>query len=314
MARVLGILAVLFLIVVVIVQSVVIIVLLIDGDVGGPSFLGNDAVAVVRIDDVIMDSKTFTDRMDKYKDKDNVKAIVLRMETPGGAVAASQEIAAAVERLRLDHNKIVVTSIANIGASGGYYVATYCDKIVVNPGSLVGSIGVIMNHFQMEELAKKIGIKFSSITSGEMKDAGSISRKMTPAERAYLQGVIDDAYGQFRGAVLDTRWNEIAAAADLDAASDTVLIEAALDRVADGRILTGQQALKVGLADNLGDLQDAIDLAAELAGIEGEPDVIYHNPEDPWEEFSKTFGISRLFPSKAQAPVMLPSGLWYIYQ
>lgn len=311
MGRVLGILLAVFLVLVIIVQSVIIVFLILERSDGGALF-SDSTVAVVRIDDVIIDSKTFIDRVDTYADDESVKAIVLRMETPGGAVAASQEVASAVERLRSENGKIVVTSVANLGASGGYYIATYSDAIVVNPGSLVGSIGVILQHFEMKELADRLGLKFESIVSGRMKDAGTITRPLAPEEREYFQSLIDNAYGQFRDAVLRTRWKALAVSAGVDE-SDSEAIAAHLAKVADGRVLTGAQALDAGLADRLGDLTDAIDLAAKLAGIEGEPNVVYHNPKDPWEELGKVFGLSRLFPVAA-APAILPSGLWYIHR
>lgn len=307
----LGIILAVILFFVVIVESLVIIGLLLDRGTSG--FLSDDSIAVVRIDDVIIDAKVFLDRIDLYRDREDVKAIVLRMETPGGSVAASQELANAVRRLREEDGKIVVTSVANVGASGGYYAACRSDRIVVNPGSLVGSIGVLMEHVEFHELASKIGIDATAITSGKMKDAGSAMRPMKPEERAVFQELIDDVFEQFRGEVLESRWSAIAAAAKL-AADDTAGIEAALDKVADGRALTGAQAVRVGLADELGDLEDALHIASELAGIQGEPHVIYDKPEDPWEGFREIFGLQKMIPNSVAAPLMRPKGLWYLYR
>lgn len=279
-----------------------------------PVLGGGNNVAVIAVNDVIIDSKAILDRIEVYEDRDDVKAIILRMETPGGSVAASQEISRAVERLR-ENGKVVVTSVGNLGASGGYYIASAGDAIVVNPGSLVGSIGVIMEHFEIQELTAKLGIKIEAIASGDMKNAGTITRPMKPEERALIEALIADAYSQFRGAVLAGRWSALAHAAGV-AEDDTAAIENALDAVADGRVMTGQQALKAGLVDELGDLNDAIALAGKLAGIEGEPEVIVDKPKEPWAEFAEIFGIARAFARAERSPlsVMPPSGLWYIYR
>ncbi len=273
---------------------------------------GKESVVVIRIDDIIYDAKTFTDRIDLYKDREDVKAVVLRMETPGGTVAASQELTNAVMRLQ-DSGKIVVTSIGNLGASGGYYVASRSDLIVVNPGSLTGSIGVIMEHMEVSRLTERLGIRFDAITSGAMKDAGSVTRPMRPEERQMLKDLIDNAYAQFREEVFIGRREAIARAAGVDAA-DTEAVDAALDRVADGRIMTGSQAVDAGLADEIGDLEDAIDLAAERAGIKEEPNVIHDKPEDPWAEFREAFGMARDLASGEPARILKPAGLYYLYR
>lgn len=294
--------------VVIFVQVIVLAVLLASDE---PLFASASSVVVIDINDVIMDSKPVLDRIDLYQDRDDVKAIVLRMETPGGSVAASQELSSAVRRLR-DSGKTVVTSVGNLGASGGYYIASQCDAIVVNPGSLVGSIGVVMEHFEISELTAKLGIKMEAIASGDMKTAGSISRPMRPDERRMLEALIADAFSQFRTAVLEGRSSAIAASAGL-ATDDTDAIGRALDAVSDGRILTGAQAVRVGLADELGDLRDAIRVAGELAGIK-EPNVIYDKPEEPWEKLSDIFGMARAFTSRSPLSILPPSGLWYIYR
>lgn len=270
------------------------------------------SVVVIRVDDVIIEASKFTDRINLYKDDEDVKAFVLRFETPGGTVAASQELTNAIVRLR-ESGKQVVASIGNVGASGGYYAASQCDLIVTNPGSITGSIGVLMEHMEVDELTKRFGIKFSSITSGAMKDAGTIFRPMKSEERKVFEELIMDAYGQFRSTVLDGRRNAIAAAIGA-AADDTDAIEAALDKVADGRILTGAQAVEYGLADEIGDLQDAVDIASARAGIAGEPNVIYDNPKDAWSEFKKLFGIANKVLSTPPSAVLSNGGLWYLYR
>lgn len=271
-----------------------------------------NSVVVIRVADVILDSKEVLDRVKLYEDRDDVKAVIFRMETPGGSVAASQELANAVVRLR-DKGKIVVTSVANLGASGGYYVACQSNAIVVNPGSLVGSIGVIMEHFDIHELTDRIGIRSDAIASGAMKEAGTPFRPMRPEERALIKTVIDDAYDQFRGTVLKGRWSAIARAAGVEE-KDSAAIERALDAVADGRILTGSQAVDVGLADDLGDLVDATKIAGELAGIKGEPNVIIDEPKGPWDEVGKIFGLASKLATANPLAAVPPSGLWYLYR
>lgn len=271
-----------------------------------------ESIVVIRIDDVIVDAAAFTDRIDRYKDRDEVKAFVFRMETPGGTVAASQELANAFNRLRED-TKIVVVSVGNLGASGGYYAACGADLIVANPGSLVGSIGVLMEHMEIARLAEKLGVRFDAITSGRMKEAGTISRPMRPEERAMIQGVIDDAYAQFFATVLEARRDVIAARHQLEA-GDSDAIKAALRRVADGRILTGAQAYDAGLIDELGDLDTALDLAAELAGIVGEPDIIFDQPEIPWRNLREFLGFARNLSRRSPLTVLPASGLWYLYR
>lgn len=275
---------------------------------------GSDKVVVLRIEDVIYDSKPFLDRLKLYEDRDDVKAVVVRIESPGGTVAGSQEIADALNRVRDDKGKIVVASIGNVGASGGYMVACASDAIVVNRGSLVGSIGVIIEHFQIEELARKIGVAFDPVYAGKMKNAGSIARPMTAEERAQLQSIVDDVYDQFYEDVLDARWNALAEGAGVDE-NDTAAIKKALSAVADGRAITGSQALEIGLADRSGGLAEAIDLAGELAKIKGEPKVIHDNPENAWAEFEKLFGAAKdIVPGAALNRYLPHPGLWYLYQ
>lgn len=274
---------------------------------------GADGVVVIDVSGPIMDSKTITDRIDLYRDRDDVKAFVFRVETPGGTVGASQELSRALWRLRNEDSKLVVVSIANIGASGGYYMASQADVIVANPGSLVGSIGVIMEHMEVSELIDRLGVRFESITSGEMKDAGSITRPMKPEERALIQSIIDDAYEQFRGTVLEARSQAIASARGFED-TDVASIESALDAVADGRILTGAQALECGLVDELGDLEDALRIVDDRLPGDREPNVIWDNPESPWSAFGAPSSLTRLFESAGTAALRPPPGLWYIYR
>ncbi|MBI4778301.1 signal peptide peptidase SppA [Candidatus Desantisbacteria bacterium] len=216
-------------------------------------------------------------RLSAIKNDPSIKAVILRINSPGGTVAATQEIYNQIKELKKCNKKVVV-SIGDIGASGAYYVACPADKIVANAGSLIGSIGVIMHLPEASNLLEKIGVNLRVIKSGQHKDIGSIARPMSEEEREILQGVIDDAYGQFYRAVKNGRQN----------ISDNRLKE-----LADGRIFTGQQAKKAGLIDEIGDYQQTITITAQLAGIEGTPAIIEEDEPFQWlkgliEGFSST--------------------------
>jgi protease-4 len=198
------------------------------------------------------------------KDK-NVKAIVLRVNSPGGSAAASQEILEELKKAQKDGKKVVV-SMGDLAASGGYYIATHADKIYADPGTLTGSIGVYMGTLNAKKLAKKIGVQFEIIKSGPYKDIMSPWRDMTDEERDLIQAAVTDVYEQFIGEVAEGRGMTLEEVRPL----------------ADGRIYTGRQARKVGLVDELGGLQAAITSAADLAGIEGDP-VIIQDPGGLWE-------------------------------
>jgi len=235
-----------------------------------PSVLAGDNVAVVDVTGVLTSShsvsrgsssaRSVIEELEKHGEDGSVRAVVLRIDSPGGTVVAAQEVFAAVTRLREEKNKIVVASMADIGASGGYYIACAADRIYANPGTITGSIGVIMEFPNLKELFGKIGITSTTIKSGEFKDTGSALREMTEREREVLQELIDDVYDQFVAAVQERR----------------NMPQQAVRDIADGRIFTGRQAHTLGLVDELGDLTSAVAAAAELAGIEGEPSVIRH--------------------------------------
>lgn len=207
----------------------------------------------------------WTERLKSMADRKDVKAIIIEINSPGGSIGAVQELYSQVARVRREKKKPVVAFLGDVAASGGYYVAAACDKIVAHPGTLTGSVGVIFQTANMEGLLSKIGVKSEPIKSGKFKDIGSTMRAMTPEERALLQDLIDDAYGQFLSAVSQGRKME----------GETVR------PLADGRIFTGRQALANGLVDQLGDSQDALDLAAKLGGISGTPRVVRET--DPLE-------------------------------
>jgi protease-4 len=217
-----------------------------------------DRVALIRVEGVILDSHETITELKRFAENPYVKAIVLRIDSPGGGVVPSQEIFDAVQRVRNKNNKAVVASMGTVAASGGYYIAAATDRIIANPGTLTGSIGVIMETANVEGLLKKIGVEGIVVKSGKFKDVGSPLRKMTDEEQALLQSVMDDVHKQFIDAVAEGRAMEV----------DTV------QALADGRIFTGRQAKEAKLVDELGNLDDAIQLAADIAGIEGEPKVV----------------------------------------
>jgi len=221
------------------------------------AFARGDKIAVVDIKGVITSSRNIVEQIDNFTEDAGVKAIILRINSPGGGVGPSQEIHR--EILRAKEKKKIIASMESVGASGGYYVACASDLIVANPGTITGSIGVVMEFSNVEDLLKKIGLRSYVVKSGKHKDIGSPLREMTPGERSILQGVIDSVHGQFVRAVAEGRNME----------------EGKVRQLADGRIFSGEQAKELGLVDRLGSLQDAIEIAAEMVGIEGKPAVIY---------------------------------------
>ena len=196
-------------------------------------------------------------RIQDMSETKGVKAIILDINSPGGSVGAVQEIHSQIMRIRKAKKIPFVAVFGDVAASGGYYIASACDKVISHPGTLTGSIGVIFSFSNLESLFGKVGVKMETIKSGKFKDIGSFSRGMTPEERTLLQAVIDDAYGQFLAAVAEGRHMP----------ADKV------KPLADGRIYTGNQALQVNLVDQLGDSEDAVALAAKLGGITGKPRV-----------------------------------------
>jgi protease-4 len=216
-----------------------------------------DKIAIVEIRGMITQSQGIIEEIHQYTEDTGVKAIILRIDSPGGGVGPSQEIHREVVKARA--KKKVFASMGSVAASGGYYIACASDKIVANPGTITGSIGVLMEFTNLEELFKKIGVKGVVLKSGEHKDIGSPFREMTPEEKKIIQMVIDNVHQQFVQAVAEGRKMD----------RDRVA------QIADGRILTGEQAKQLGLVDDIGNLQDAIDLAAKEVAIEGKPNIIY---------------------------------------
>ncbi|HSB30754.1 MAG TPA: signal peptide peptidase SppA [Candidatus Sulfobium mesophilum] len=215
-----------------------------------------DKVALIRIEGPILDSKNAVDEIKEHAKDSSIKAIILRVDSPGGAVAPSQEIYSEVKKAAA--KKAVVVSMGAIAASGGYYISCPATRIIANAGTLTGSIGVIMEIPNIEGLLTKIGVKTEVIKSGKNKDIGSAFRAMKPEERELLQGVMDNVHEQFIRAVAEGRKLKI----------DDVR------EIADGRIFTGEQALAKGLVNELGTLEDATKIAAKLGGIKEEPEVV----------------------------------------
>jgi len=217
-----------------------------------------ERIAILEIQGVILDSQPYLDSLSKIKKDDGIKAIVLRIDSPGGAVGPSQEIYS--EILKLREKKPVIATLGSVGASGGYYIACAAQKILANPGTITGSIGVIAQFVSYEQLLKWAKLDVEVIKSGEFKDVGSPFKKMTETEKQYMQQLIDNVYSQFKLAVSKAR--------GIDSKE--------MDKIADGRIFTGEQAKNLKLIDELGTLSDAISLAGSLSGIKGEPNVSYY--------------------------------------
>ena len=213
-------------------------------------------IALIEINGVIADSRQIVRQFKKYGKNPAVAAIVLRVDSPGGGVSASQEIYNEIKRVKGKGKKVIV-SMGSVAASGGYYISAPADIIVANPGTITGSIGVIMEFPILKDLLSKLGIKFEVVKSQEHKDIGSPFREISPKERALLKDVINSVYEQFISVIV----------------TDRKIPEAKVRAISDGRILSGTQAKEFGLVDTLGSFEDAIRLAANLIGIKGEPTV-----------------------------------------
>jgi protease IV len=224
-------------------------------------------IGVVVLDGVISSelSEQTVRQLEKHRDDPAIKAIILRVDSPGGGVASSQEIYEEVKRLRAG-GKLVVASLGSVAASGGYYVACVTDRIFANAGTLTGSIGVIVQLANAEELLRKVGVEPTVITSGPFKDSGNPTRPLRPEERQVFQALVDDVYQQFVEAVSQGRQMSL---------EET-------RRLADGRIYTGRQAKELRLIDELGTFQDAITYTATAVGISGKPTLVQEEKERLW--------------------------------
>jgi protease-4 len=245
-----------------------------------------DAVGLITINGVIMSGRTgngffgtqtgaedVITRLRAAAKDPGIKAVVLRLNSPGGTASGAQEIGVEVDRLR-QAGKKVVASMGDVSASGAYWIASRADKIVANPGSLTGSIGVIMSTQDLRGLYEKIGIGTETFKSGPHKDMGSPARAVSPEERAIFQGMVDDIYEQFLTTVAEGRKMNVAT----------------LRQLADGRVFTGRHAKEAGLVDELGNYGEAISLAGQLTGLGSEPRVVELGPRGLWQEL---FGVSR---------------------
>jgi protease-4 len=223
---------------------------------GGPALFGA-RVAIVELEGVIVDVDDLVRDLKSHRENPGVKAVVMRINSPGGVVAPTQELHDAVLRLR-QAGKPVVASLGAVAASGGYYVAVACDQVFANPGTLTGSIGVIMQLANFEQLMKKVGVDYVVVKAGQFKDIGNVGRPMTPDERRVMQALLDDVHGQFIGAV----------------AAGRKLPREEVQRFADGRVFSGVQAKELKMVDTLGGLEEAILAAGKLAGLPSPPAVI----------------------------------------
>ncbi len=230
-------------------------VLVTFGGDDGAEFGFSDRIQIVDIEGELLDSRPILEQLKRYEDSSSVKAILLNVDSPGGGVAVSQELYTEIKRLREQKEKTIVAYLSSTGASGAYYAACAANRIIANPGAIVGSIGVIaqwVNYASLYEWAK---LKDIVLKTGEFKDTGSPTRDLTESERKYFQGLIDDMYVQFVEAVASGR--------KLDLREVRTL--------ADGRVFTGRDAKERKLIDDIGNFQDAVDLTAKLAGISGKP-------------------------------------------
>src|SRR5262249_24861394 len=225
---------------------------------------GGDRVGVVEVTGVIADSKTTLRELREFEEEPRIRAVVVRIDSPGGSVGPSQEILEAMQRLQ--KKKHVLAIMGSIAASGGFYIAMGGEKIFANPGTLTGSIGVISEFPNVTGLLKWAGVDMRTITAGKLKDAGSPFREMSSEERSYFQAMLDDVHGQFIAAVAESR----------------KLPEDQIRKVADGRVFTGRKAKDLKLVDELGGLPDAVREAGKLAGIRGEPRIEYPTKDRPF--------------------------------
>jgi protease-4 len=250
------------------VLSVVVLVNLVGRE--GPTVYGAH-VGVIEVSGLILDAKPVVDKMIQFRKDRDVKAIVMRIDSPGGEVGPSQEIYKEIRKTA--RSKKVVASLGGVAASGGYYIASACDRIIANPGTITGSIGVLVEFSNIKGLLDKIGVEANVIKSGAYKDVGSPLRPMSDEERALVQGVIDSVHEQFIRAVAEGR---------------RLPVEQ-VRQIADGRIMSGEQARTLGLVDGLGSLEDAIEAAGRLGGIKGEVQAAYVKKR-PFSLYKLIFG------------------------
>jgi protease-4 len=249
----------------------------------------SDEIDLIEIQGPIYQSDEVVRQIKKFR-KSSKKALLLRLDSPGGVVAPSQEIYEEVLKARKD-KKIVVASMGSLAASGAYYIAAACDKIVANPGTLTGSIGVIFHIPEASGLLKKVGVSYQTIKSGKFKDTGSFDHPMSAEEKGYIQGTINEVYQQFLNAVIEGRRDQFQQklAQILHRKAKTVTdleIKNYITPYADGRIITGEKAAQLGFVDQIGGFEDAITLTGQMAGIKGEPSLHQDKPSQ-FDQFMK---------------------------
>lgn len=239
--------------------------------------LGKKQIALINIEGEISNNLHIMELLNLYSNMKSVKAIILRINSPGGSVGSSQEIYRQIKKVK-EKGKIVVSSISDVGASGAYYIAMAADKIYVNPGTITGSIGVIINYINAEKLLGKIGVDFVTVKSGKYKDAGSFSRQASEEEKRLFQKLIDDVLEQFINDIAESRFKQIISVAQIKEKDEKKAIELVKkyikNNIADGRIITGLEAKKLGLVDEIGNIDDAIEATASMLGITGRPLVL----------------------------------------
>jgi len=255
-------------------------------------------IGVVELDGVIFSPKLIVPQLKKFADDDSVKAIIIHVNSPGGGVAASEEIYREVKRIRDEKKKRIVASIETVGASGAYYVASATNKIYADKGSIVGSIGVIAEWVNYGDLLRWAKVNPITMKAGEFKDTGSPTREMTPAERAYFQGLIDNMHSQFIQAVADGRH---AKADDIRA-------------IADGKVWTGEQALPLKLIDQIADFEGAVKDTARSVNISGEPSLVWPPKEKRPSLRDLLFGdLSDYLPSREKL-LEQQVGFYYLWK
>ncbi len=218
-----------------------------------------DSIYIMNLKDTIIFSESFIKELRSIEKREDIKSVIIRINSPGGAIGASQEIYQEIERFKEKTGKKIICSIENVGASGAYYVSLSCDKTIALPGSIVGSIGVISVFFTAEELFEKIKLKPFVVKSGKFKDTGTPLRKPTDEDIKYLQGVVNELFEQFKQDVVRKKPQ----------------LADKINEIADGRVFSGKEAQRLGLIDFVGTFSDAITIAKNLSGIEGEPRIIW---------------------------------------
>jgi len=220
-------------------------------------------VGIIQVSGPILSSNPTVKDLENFRNRKDISAILVRIDSPGGLVAPTQEIYEKIKTIK--EEKPIIASMASVAASGGYYIALGADTIIANPGTIVGSIGVIMNYPVMTEFLDKVGIEFETVKSGDLKDVGSYSREVTEADRKHLNEMVDDMYSQFVNAVSQNR----------------SLSKEEVKKIADGRVFTGKQSKELGLIDVIGTFEDAVSIAGTMGQIKGKPKIVQVNKKRP---------------------------------